>query len=317
MTSMNTFLDKRLDRIPCLIFDLETTGLFPGKDRVVEISAAVSIPGSPPRIVLDSLVNPGVPVSGTDLHGLTDEDVRDAPVLPAVGQAFQSLAANRLLVGHNLDFDLGFLTHERVLPGGLPGLCTMTLFKCLFDERRSLDRACAHFGVPFDGKRHSAKGDVDATAGLLRKLISTCLRRGIQTPRQLMATFPSLLSRMEGEPLKPPRSLVTPGQVATRVRDSNSSGRSKSARRRYLDEVMMALSDLEISPEEKSFLADLTSELSLSPGELRAIHARVFGALLSRYTEDHFLDAREAGNLADVYSCLQDLGWAPGQPLDD
>ena len=56
-----------------------------------------------------TLVNPGVPIIGRQLHGITDEDVKDAPSPDEAARSSSSGPATRSLVGHNIGFDIGFL----------------------------------------------------------------------------------------------------------------------------------------------------------------------------------------------------------------
>jgi DNA polymerase III epsilon subunit-like protein len=73
----------RIDDTPIAIIDFETTGLIAGADRVVEVSVVRVDPGEEPRLVLDTLINPQRHVSATEIHGITDADVADAPYFQA------------------------------------------------------------------------------------------------------------------------------------------------------------------------------------------------------------------------------------------
>jgi len=50
--------DRAISETPMAILDFETTGLVAGVDRVVEVSVLQLDPGKPPRVALDTLVNP-------------------------------------------------------------------------------------------------------------------------------------------------------------------------------------------------------------------------------------------------------------------
>jgi DNA polymerase III epsilon subunit-like protein len=69
--------------------DVETTGLNPETDKIVEIGTAVMKQG---RITLrhGKIVNPGIPIpeEATKIHGIKDEDVKDAPLLEEISQKF-------------------------------------------------------------------------------------------------------------------------------------------------------------------------------------------------------------------------------------
>src|SRR5207245_596356 len=71
-------LDTPVSRSAIAVVDIETTGLHPGADRLIEISVVRVEPGAAPFITLDTLVNPGRKVAATEIHGITDADVSDA-----------------------------------------------------------------------------------------------------------------------------------------------------------------------------------------------------------------------------------------------
>lgn len=95
---------------PFTVFDVETTGMSPAGDRIVQLAAVrVEEDGAVSRYA--SLVNPGrpIPPGVTLIHHITDEMVADAPQFKQVGLAFTDFARRSTLVAHNARFDLGFL----------------------------------------------------------------------------------------------------------------------------------------------------------------------------------------------------------------
>jgi DNA polymerase III epsilon subunit family exonuclease len=102
-------------------FDVETTGLVAGVDRVVEV-AAVSFQGDE---VLDSfsrLVNPGarMPAVATRVTGITDEMIADAPPPSSVLPKFLAMLNQGTPVAHNAGFDVAFVCVEVEEAGLLP-----------------------------------------------------------------------------------------------------------------------------------------------------------------------------------------------------
>jgi DNA polymerase-3 subunit epsilon/ATP-dependent DNA helicase DinG len=96
--------------------DLETTGLDAGRDSIIEIGA-VKFQG---RDVLDewsTFVNPGRPIPAyvTQLTGIRQEEVDDAPTLSRVLPEFGRFVGNCPVLGHNVRFDLGFLNQYGAL----------------------------------------------------------------------------------------------------------------------------------------------------------------------------------------------------------
>lgn len=95
---------------PFTVFDVETTGMSPSRDRIVEISG-VRINCDNSREEYSTLVNPLMPIPkySTRIHNITDDMVMNAPHFGQVGREFTEFAAGSTLVAHNARFDLGFL----------------------------------------------------------------------------------------------------------------------------------------------------------------------------------------------------------------
>jgi len=95
---------------PIVALDIETTGLDSLRDAIIEIGA-VKYDGSQITGKWQSLINPQrmIPAPITQLTGITNEMVRDAPPIKAVIQEFADFVGDLPVVGHNVNFDLGFL----------------------------------------------------------------------------------------------------------------------------------------------------------------------------------------------------------------
>ena len=180
-----------LQEIPYLVVDVETTGTGArGDDRITEVAAVLVHEGRVSDL-FTSLVNPGRPIPWfiTDLTGINDSMVRDAPRFDAIAGELASHLAGRVFVAHNAQFDWGFLSAEfaRVTPSPLDDLaagrlCTVRLARKLlsFLPRRNLDAVAHHYGVSIDG-RHRAAGDARATAYVLLGLLKDATKRDIHT----------------------------------------------------------------------------------------------------------------------------------------
>jgi len=95
---------------PFTIFDTETTGMSPTKDKIVEIAAIrVEIDGS--ESSFQSLINPKRNISrfATRVHNITNEMVKKEPTFEIVGANFLKFAEGSTIVAHNARFDLSFL----------------------------------------------------------------------------------------------------------------------------------------------------------------------------------------------------------------
>ena len=157
---------------PFTVFDLETTGMSPAKDRIVEIAAVrVECDGTQSRF--QTLVNPERPIPPrvSAVHNIRDEDVADAPVFAVAGKNFLRFIAASTIVAHNARFDLGFF-QESLNRCFLPlwagkTMDSIKIIKSAFPGLPSykLQYLRVHFGLGtgFDGPAHRAFADVEWT----------------------------------------------------------------------------------------------------------------------------------------------------------
>lgn len=183
--------DARLEDLTYVVFDTETTGLLPGQgDEIVQIAAVRIVNGR--RVageVFDTLVNPrrSIPASSTEVHGITEAMVQDAPDIEEVARAFHKFAEGAVLIAHNAPFDMEFL--RRVEPAiglsfDMPILDTVLLSAVVFGqhETHSLDALTRRIGITIpEEARHTAIGDTIATADAFLKLLPMLQGRGMPT----------------------------------------------------------------------------------------------------------------------------------------
>lgn len=154
--------------------DLETTGLNPKKDKIIEIGAVKVMEGQ----VVDSFetfVNPHRPLEDRikELTGITPDDLADAPDIEQVLPMVLEFLGDHVLLGHSILFDYSFLKKAAVdqkLKFERLGVDTLKIArKHLPDlESRSLDYLCKYYGIPH--KAHRALEDAKATVCLYQKL---------------------------------------------------------------------------------------------------------------------------------------------------
>jgi DNA polymerase-3 subunit epsilon len=133
-----------LDR-PLAVFDIESTGISPGADRIIELSV-VKITPNGKREGHTWRINPGVPIpqEATEVHGITDEDVADCPSFADVAQEVQAVFDGCDLCGYNLlRFDIPMLTEE-LLRAGIrfesDVLATIRVLEAQLERYRDLPR---------------------------------------------------------------------------------------------------------------------------------------------------------------------------------
>lgn len=93
------------------VFDLETTGIHPDYDAIIEISA-VKVTDGRVADTFSSLINPGrrIPYGATAVNGISDEMVAGEPELKLVFPKFIEFIGEDILVGHNIhSFDMKFI----------------------------------------------------------------------------------------------------------------------------------------------------------------------------------------------------------------
>ena len=104
---------------PIAFIDLETTGINLGTDRILEI-AIVKILADGTKSIKRKLINPGIPIpkASSDVHGITDEMVKDAPSFKMVAQEFKQILDGCDFAGYNSNrFDIPMLMEEFLRAG--------------------------------------------------------------------------------------------------------------------------------------------------------------------------------------------------------
>ena len=177
---------------PFIVVELETTGLEPRLDKIVEIAAVKVVNG---KIVdeWNTLVNPDmfIPQITTDITGITTEMVKDAPVFADVIDDYLAfMGEGSIFVAHNVDFDHAFMNnhlkaHEREELAH-PYLCTFKLAKRVHPNlsRYGLGFLAESFGIELP-QAHRALHDARATAELFIKFMSVLQNGGLKTVRDI------------------------------------------------------------------------------------------------------------------------------------
>lgn len=151
--------------------DLETTGLDPARDAIIEVGA-IKFNSRGELGTFSSMVNPGrpIPLKITQLTGITDRDVLTAPPFSALREKLARFVGNAIVVGHNVSFDLSFLHHQNCLKNS-PYIDTFELASILMphESRYSLGKLMDSLGISFT-TRHRALDDARASMQLFRAL---------------------------------------------------------------------------------------------------------------------------------------------------
>jgi DNA polymerase-3 subunit epsilon len=169
-----------LDR-PLIVFDLETTGLDPMTDRIVELGCVKLLPtsgagggGAPAREIKTWRINPGRPIvpAATAIHGITDADIARSPTFDALASEVHAYFAGCDLSGFHVEgFDLPLLAQEfervgTTFPDWKPRIIdARTIFT--LRESRGLAAALQFYCGREHVGAHGAEADAIAAADVL------------------------------------------------------------------------------------------------------------------------------------------------------
>jgi len=319
------------------VFDTETTGLSPHDCRIIEI-AIVRLDAN--GHVIDewaSRFNPEGPVYGTHIHGITDADVRNAPLFAAQLAQINARLAGTVLVAHNARFDMGFLREEYARAGWVlppaPVVCTLNSSRHYLPglDRRKLADCCQASGVRLQDA-HSALGDARATAGMLQRWLpvqpahpafSEAHEARIQVPWPSGPTYPP---GQVPRPAAPPRQRSTrpatrrpakpsapvPSRVlASRLRELNFRVEADedtpdvTGVELYVDKLLDFLADGVLTDDEAAGLRDLAALYDLDDDTVAQAHQTMVRGLVALALLDSKVSSVEK---AEINRLAEQLG---------
>jgi len=281
--------------------DVETTGLRPWKDSVIEIAILVT---DGLGVVQDSwctLVNPGTGDAGrTDIHGIESEWLAAAPAFAEIAGDVAERLTGRVLVAHNSDFDSGFIEAEFDRAGlsishvGLPTVDTMVLANKV-GLPRGLQRACGELGYRYDA--HKAMDDAIACAELFHRLAPVLDRAtfaGVTGQVVNVGREPSgrTVLRTQAAEVVKPRSVLKEFTQYLYAHDPTKE-RPASAVMQYREIVVAAIEDGYIDATEQHAMASSAHHLQLSEMDVSEIHHEIVLGMLDTALEDRRISKQE------------------------
>lgn len=172
---MNLYMEEKRRMIKDYVcLDLETTGLDPKMDAIIEV-AACRVRNGIIKEQLNLLVNPGRSIEEriTNLTGITNQMVENKPYIKEVLPEILSFLGEDVLIGHRILFDYSFLKKAAVnekYTFEKKGIDTLKLSRrfLVTAESKKLEDLCKYFGIPHNP--HRALADVEATVMLYHRL---------------------------------------------------------------------------------------------------------------------------------------------------
>ena len=214
------------------VIDLETTGLSPTFSEIIEI-AGVKLTLDHQIEYFQELVRPKKKIapSSTAIHGITNEDVADAPPIEDVLPRFSKFLGETALIAHNAPFDVGHLVFqyqvaELVLPP-VDAYCSCRLAKFAFPEFKHHSLAALTENLKISGRHHHQALDdalmaLDAIIAALTKIKEQPTKVRFN-PRSLPPapdnTPPAPLNAETALKLAQQKSLLSSLNVFTKVKD--------------------------------------------------------------------------------------------------
>lgn len=169
------------------LVDVETSGLRPGRDRVLSLAVITLDAHGRQTGEFSTLLNPGCDPGPVHVHGLTTARLAGAPTFEDIAPQVGALLSSRVLVAHNAQFDYDFLAHEFArVRSWVPvsrRLCTLALNRLVGSATPDfkLGTLAAHYGVRQD-RAHDARDDVRVLSGVLRGSLGAAERLGLPLP---------------------------------------------------------------------------------------------------------------------------------------
>ena len=153
-----------------IVLDVETTGLDYTKERMVEF-AAIRLENGKMKDRFETLINPEQHIrkSSIAIHGITEEDVKDAPTEAEVMPMILDFIGDYPIVAHNAIFDYSFINEASIRQTGKPitnaRIDSQMMFKEIYPDLEScgLESLMTKFNVEFS-TRHRAMADTEGLA---------------------------------------------------------------------------------------------------------------------------------------------------------
>ena len=187
-----------------VVFDLETTGFSPDKNKIIEIGA-VKVVGGVITDRFSTFVNPEVPIPFRieELTSIKDDMVIDAPKIEEILPEFMKFCEGAIMVAHNAEFDMSFIKincKNQGIEREFTIIDTVALARILLPNlnRFKLDTVAKALNVSLEN-HHRAVDDAACTAEIFVKFIEMLKERGMENlddVNHMVSTSPETVMKM-------------------------------------------------------------------------------------------------------------------------
>jgi DNA polymerase III epsilon subunit family exonuclease len=180
-----------LENLSYVIVDIETTGLNPATDEIIEIGA-IKVENKEIKDIFNKLVKPErpVPPNITDLTGITQDIlIGELPIKPVISK-FVYFIGNSIVVAHNADFDASFLKNniKKWLNKEIDNfiVCTLMIARDILPnlDNHKLPTVARYFNLEISN-RHRAIGDSELTYQIWMRFLEKLKEKKIMTKKDL------------------------------------------------------------------------------------------------------------------------------------
>ena len=307
-----------------VVFDIETTGLSPISDRMIEIGLIRTDKHGNPLAYWSSLINPKQVVTATEIHGISDKDVANSPTFEDVVDQVLTRVRGQALSAHNAEFDISFLRIELARAGWdlpkTPVLCTMEESQYFIPglSRRRLQDCTEALGIE-QAVEHRALGDASLATALVnfylngptnrkrsQELIDLAnIAKSVAWPTsQTFPKIPKSGSNQKQWAAKPPSNSALMKTISSMMPEDLLGESASKSELTYAQVLLEAMEDGIISEQENSSLSDLSNSLQIVSDAQTAIHNKLMQTIAQEAWKDGSVSRAEQSEIVEAGKSL-------------
>jgi DNA polymerase-3 subunit epsilon len=307
-----------------VVFDIETTGLSPASDRMIEIGLIRTDTLGNPLAYWSSLINPQQSVTATEIHGISDKDVANSPTFEDVLDQVLPRIRGQALAAHNAEFDISFLKVELARAGWdlpkTPVLCTMEESQNFIPglSRRRLQDCIDALGID-QAVEHRALGDASLATALVNFYLNGPTNRKrsqelIDLPNfaksvtwptsQTFPKIPKSSSNQKQWAAKPPSNSALMKTISSMMPEDLLGESASKSELTYAQVLLEAMEDGIISEQENSSLSDFSNSLQIATETQTAIHKKLMQMIAQEAWKDGSVSRAEQTEIVEAGKSL-------------